>query len=304
MLSPEPMEIGLVFWAERDADSTLHQLDALGIHAGQLGVPPGLRCDTALDEWAPSLTKWCIAVTSAVCSYAGEDYSNLEAIHRTVGFTNEGLRSDRIARTKGVSRFAAALGIRALSCHIGFIPSDRNDALYRELRDLTRVLCDACGESNQDFVLETGQESAEVLLGFIADVGRSNLKVNFDPANMIMYGSGDPLAALQVLSFDVLSVHCKDAHSPAVGAIGLLGEECALGNGEVDFPTFLKQLKKMNYQGLLSIEREEPEPDKRIADIAIGISRLKKWKADLGFKAFESSPDARDSTARSRSGTP
>ena len=283
MLTPEPMEIGLVFWAEQDAESTLGQVNSLGIHAGQLGVPPGMSCDAALDDWALGLNKWHVAVTSAVCSYSGEDYSNLQAIHRTVGFTEEELRADRIARTKEVSRFAAALGIRALSCHLGFIPSDRKEALYQELRDLTRFLCDTCRECDQDFVLETGQESADVLLGFIADVNRNNLKVNFDPANMIMYGSGDPLAALEILSPHVLSVHCKDAISPLADTVGLLGEECALGDGEVDFPAFLKQLKKMNYQGLLTIEREAPNPDRRLADIAIGAQRLARWKAAAGI---------------------
>ncbi len=283
MLTPEPMEIGLVFWAEQDAESTLRQLDSLSLHAGQLGVPPGMSCDAALDDWALGLKKWQVAVTSAVCSYSGEDYSSLETVHRTVGFTNQELRADRIARTKEVSRFAAALGIRALSCHIGFIPGDRKEALYQELRDVTRSICESCGEHHQDFVLETGQESAEVLLGFIADVDRKNLKVNFDPANMIMYGSGDPLIALEILGAHVLSVHCKDALSPLAGTVGLLGEECALGEGEVDFPAFLMQLKKMNYQGLLSIEREVPNPDQRLADIAIGIQRLAQWKAAVGI---------------------
>jgi len=283
MLTPEPMEIGLVFWVEQDAESTLRQLDSLGIHAGQLGVPPGMPCDAAQDDWALGLNEWQVAVTSAVCSYSGEDYSDLETIHRTVGFTHKELRKDRIARTKEVSRFAATLGVRALSCHLGFIPSDRNEPLYQDLRDVTRSLCETCSEHHQDFVLETGQESAEVLLGFIADVNRNNLKVNFDPANMIMYGSGDPLAALEILSSHVLSVHCKDAISPLANTVGRLGKECALGDGEVDFPAFLKQLKKMNYQGLLSIEREAPNPNQRLADIAIGIQRLSRWKEAVGI---------------------
>src|SRR5271163_2946147 len=118
MLTPEPMEIGLVFWAEQDAETTLRQLDSLGIHAGQLGVPPGMSCDAALNDWALALTEVRVAITSAVCSYSGEDYSNLETVHRTVGFTNKELRADRIARTKEVSRFAADLAIRALSCHL------------------------------------------------------------------------------------------------------------------------------------------------------------------------------------------
>jgi L-ribulose-5-phosphate 3-epimerase len=276
-----PMEIGLVFWAESDTETVLGRLRSLDIHAGQLGVPPDLACDTSLDDWAEGLKKFEVSVSSAVCSYRGEDYSDLETVHKTVGFTTEDLRSDRVARTKEVSEFAHALGLSALSCHLGFIPSDPHESLYKDLRDLTKLLCDYCGKHDQDFVLETGQESAEVLLSFIRNVGRSNLKVNFDPANMILYQAGDPLAALKLLSPHVLSVHCKDAHGP-VGA-GLLGWECALGEGEVDFPAFLQQLKKMDYRGLLSIEREEPNIEKRIADITTGISRLKQWKTELGL---------------------
>ena len=279
----KPMQIGLLFWAEQEAEFFLRRLKSLDLNCGQLGVPPDLHCGTALDDWITGLNKWQVHVTSAVCSYAGEDYSNLEAIHRTVGFTAEPLRAERIARTKAVSEFARGLGISALSCHIGFIPTNPKEALYEELSDLTKLLCDYCGSHNQDFVLETGQEPAEVLLAFIHHVDRQNLKVNFDPANMIMYASGDPLAALDILSPHVLSVHCKDAHFPLAGGIGLLGEECALGDGEVNFPSFLQQLKEMDYQGALTIEREEPNVEKRITDINTGILQLKQWKQDLGL---------------------
>jgi sugar phosphate isomerase/epimerase len=277
------MEIGLVFWAEQNAETTLQQLEALDICSGQLGVPPELSCEVVLDDWANGLNQSNVSVSSAVCCYAGEDYSNLETIHKTVGFTTESLRADRIARTKVVSEFARALGIPALSCHIGFIPTHSGEALYADLCDLTKLLCDYCANHGQNFVLETGQESAEVLLSFIHSVNRQNLKVNFDPANMIMYQSGDPLAALKILSPHVISVHCKDAHFPAAGATGLLGKECALGDGEVDFPAFLQHLKEIDYRGILSIEREEPNAEKRIADIKTGILRLKQWKSNLGL---------------------
>jgi L-ribulose-5-phosphate 3-epimerase len=277
------MQIGLVFWADQNAEFVLRQLEALELNCGQLGVPPELHCETALNDWRTGLNKWQVHVTNAVCSYAGEDYSNLQTIHKTVGFTAKPLRAERIARTKEVSEFARGLGISALSCHIGFIPTNPKETLYEELSDLTKLICDFCGSRDQDFVLETGQEPADVLLEFIHHVDRQNLKVNFDPANMIIYASGDPLAALDLLSPHVLSVHCKDAHFPLAGDNALLGEECALGDGEVNFPAFLQQLKKMNYQGVLSIEREEPNAEKRLADINTGILRLKQWKSNLGL---------------------
>lgn len=275
-----PMEIGLVFWAEQNPAALLQQMSDLGLHVGQLGVPPELDLAQARTVWARALEDAGVTATSVVCSYRGEDYADMATVHRTVGFTTEALRVERIERTRDASNFAAALGIDALSCHIGFIPSDPRETLYRDLRDLTRVICDACGEHGQNFALETGQESAEVLLGFIAAVDRENLKVNFDPANMIIYGSGDPLAALQSLSPHVLSFHCKDARASASGN-GKMGTECTLGDGDVDFPAILGELRKMNYRNTLSIEREESDAARRIADIKTAIQRLQQWMANL-----------------------
>jgi sugar phosphate isomerase/epimerase len=274
------MEIGLVVWAEATAKETLKQVADFGLGVIQLGVPPSLDCAAAVSDWKAALDASPVAITSAVCAYAGEDYADLASVHESVGFTTGKYRAERIARTKEISDFASQFGIAAVSCHIGFIPADPADPLYAELLEVTRTLCDATASNGQSFVLETGQESAAVLLQFIADVGRANLKINFDPANMILYGSGDPLPALTLLQPHVLSVHCKDGRSPVAGT-GKLGQECALGDGEVDFPGFLALLKQINHTGPLTIEREEPNAIQKIADIHLGIKRLKEWKALL-----------------------
>src|SRR5580698_9370128 len=86
-----PMEIGLMFWAEQTAASTLQHLASFGLHSGQLGVPPELDCKTALSDWSTSLNGSQLSLTSAVCCYQGEDYSNFETVHKTVGFTTEDL---------------------------------------------------------------------------------------------------------------------------------------------------------------------------------------------------------------------
>ena len=278
-----PLELGLVFWAEQTSANSLEQLKAFGLSAGQLGIPPEFVVSTsAIADWSAGLSTGDFAMTSAVCCYKGEDYADLPTIHRTVGFTTPEYRAERIARTKEVADFGHALGIRAVSCHLGFLPDDPADQLYIDLRDLTRNICDHCASQDQNFVLETGQESAKVLLGFIANAERDNLKVNFDPANMIMYQSGDPVVALEMLSPHVISVHCKDANAIDVGN-GKLGAECRLGDGQVNFPNFLATLKKIDYQGLLCIEREEPDAAQRTADIHTAVERLKQWKADAGL---------------------
>ena len=277
----EPMEIGLVFWAETNAAATLQQLKSFGLRAGQLGIPPAYSLDGAAEDFKAALAGEDIILTSAVCAYEGEDYSSVQRVHDTVGFTNSDLRRPRIARTQAVSNFAAELGIRALSCHIGFVPSDANSPLYAELCDVARTICDHCAAHGQDFALETGQETAETLLAFLRDVDRANLKVNFDPANLVMYGLGDPVEALRRLSPHVLSVHCKDGTPPVAGS-GQLGSEVALGTGAVDFPAFLRQLRAMHYTGILAIEREEPDTMQRADDIRLAMARLQQWQVEIG----------------------
>jgi sugar phosphate isomerase/epimerase len=273
------MQIGLVFWADKDPATHLAELKGFGLSAGQLGVPPGLDTAAAFEGWKSALADGAVYFSSAVAAYAGEDYADLERVHQTVGFTALGYAGERIARTRDVSEFAAALGLKALSCHIGFVPEDPAAPLYTELLGIARELCDLCAANGQDFVLETGQESAETLLRFLADVTRPNIKVNFDPANMVLYGSGDPLEALAMLKDHVVSVHCKDGVSPTEQ--GQLGREVALGDGEVNFPGFLKLLKQIDYKGPLTIEREEPDAAQRAADIRLAITRLKAWQQAL-----------------------
>jgi sugar phosphate isomerase/epimerase len=277
MATVDPMEIGLVVWAEKTAEETLKYVSQFGLRAIQLGIPPSVDCVAAVKEWKAALFNSPFILTSAVCCYAGEDYSSYQQVYESVGFTNAKYRSERILRTIEIANFAHEFGVDAVSCHIGFIPADPADPLYKELIDVAQTLCDAMAKNNQNFVLETGHESAAVLLKFFADTDRKNLKINFDPANMILYGSGDPIEALRQVQQHVISVHCKDGRSPIPGT-GRLGSECTLGEGEVNFPDFIRQLRKMNYVGPLTIEREEPNLDQRTADIHMAIKRLHGWK--------------------------
>ncbi len=149
---------------------------------------------------------------------------------------------------------------------------DRNDSEYRAVVDVVRRICDEAAGRNQTFALETGQETAAELLQFLHDVDRPNLGINFDPANMILYGTGEPRAALEILNAKVLSVHCKDGKWP--DAPGALGTEMPLGLGDVDWNRFLAQLEKGGYRGPLSVEREVPDPAQRLADIRAGLEFL------------------------------
>src|SRR6185369_4707178 len=112
---------------------------------------------------------------------------------------------------------------------------------------------------------ETGQETADLLLLTLKDLKSSNLMVNFDPANMILYDKGDPLRAVELLGPYIRSVHVKDANRTKVP--GAWGEEVPLGQGQVNIKKFVQTLKKVGYRGPLCIEREVGDQDQRIADI-------------------------------------
>jgi sugar phosphate isomerase/epimerase len=121
---------------------------------------------------------------------------------------------------------------------------------------------------------ETGQERADLLRRTLDELKCANLKVNFDPANMLLYDKGDPLHAVEILGPDIRSVHVKDANRPTTP--GAWGQEVPLGQGEADIPKFLTTLKKVGYRGPLSIEREVGNQEERFRDIAHGIEFVRK----------------------------
>ena len=113
------------------------------------------------------------------------------------------------------------------------------------------------GGQGIDLVFETGQETAGDLWAFLdhlEDRGVTNLGVNFDPANMILYDKGDPIEALRRLLPRVRSIHIKDA--VRTDTPGEWGAEAVVGEGQVDWPAFLRVLAEGGYAGDLLVERE------------------------------------------------
>jgi sugar phosphate isomerase/epimerase len=107
------------------------------------------------------------------------------------------------------------------------------------------------------------------------DVGRPNLRINFDPANMILYGTGDPIEALRLLGPLVASVHCKDGDWPPPETPGALGRERPLGEGSVGMERYVRTLSEIGFRGPLNVERETEDQQERLRDMGRGIALLK-----------------------------
>jgi sugar phosphate isomerase/epimerase len=268
------MEIGVMFWGGSDPAAILREQKAFGVRCGQMGLAGDMKLNEA--AWRKALADEDFTVVTAFAAYSGESYADIPTVQRTVGFIPAATRAEREDRTLEVSDFAAALGVPGIATHVGCLPENNRDEHYIAVRDMVRRICDHAAKHGQTFALETGQESADTLLDFFLEVNRDNLRINFDPANMILYGSGDPIAALDVLRQHVITVHCKDGDWPPAGVPGALGTERPLGQGAVGMERFIAKLKEIRYTGPLSIEREVHDPAERIRDIQSGVALLQK----------------------------
>ncbi|WP_166828834.1 sugar phosphate isomerase/epimerase family protein [Thalassoroseus pseudoceratinae] len=241
------------------------------------------RTELAAQDFLNRCEKAGIKVTAVFGGFEGESYADIPTTVKTVGLVPEASRASRVAEMKEISDFARSLQCDTVALHIGFVPEDRDSAEYKSLIEATQDLLDHIKGNGQQLNLETGQETADHLLDFIEDVGRDNLFINFDPANMILYGTGDPIAALKKVSKFVRSVHCKDGVWAAEGKRGQeFGSEVPLGQGDVGMENYLRTLKEIGYTGPLTIEREiAHDRVRQKADIGEAVSLLTELKQKI-----------------------
>ncbi|MFM7842977.1 MAG: sugar phosphate isomerase/epimerase family protein [Planctomycetota bacterium] len=254
----------------------------LGIPTIQLHAPhQATRTQANADRFLARLRELNITLTCVFGGFEGESYADIPTVSRTVGLVPPETRAARTKEMKEISDFARLLHCAAVGLHVGFVPHDTHDPLYQDVIAITRDLCDHCRGNGQTLHLETGQETAAGLLQFIHDVQRDNLFINFDPANMILYGTGEPIEALRQVGKFVRSIHCKDgtwAKHPGVE----WGQEVPLGHGDVGMYNYLKTLRDLGYTGPLTIEREIPqEPARQKAEISHAVQLLSALKQKL-----------------------
>ncbi len=262
---------------ESDPLQAIAKLKELGVKATQLcpWTPEQLTSEYAAKVKA-ALADAGVTPTTQFIGFPEESYVDIAAVERTVGFLWEEKLAERIETAKKTIDFAVAVGAPHAAAHIGFVPRDKASPKYQRLLETIRELVDYCAARGLTFVFETGQETAEEMREFIEAIDRPNVGVNFDPANMILYGKDKPIEAVDVLAPWIVSCHCKDGEWPTEE--GKLGHETPLGEGQVNIPAFIAKLKSIGYKGVLCVEREGG-PD-RVGDFLKARALLEKCKAE------------------------
>lgn len=275
-MAVEPLAIGVCSWSlQVKSVAELKQLmDRLGCDVVQIACGDPHHAAWEEGDRMPELARAAgLRMTGAMLGFPGEDYTTPRTIQDTGGFGPRQLRAERLERFQWALDRTRALGLEDLMLHAGFLPEPGDPDRKPFLDTLARVseLAKAKGVT---IAFETGQETAELLRRTLDELKCPNLKVNFDPANMLLYDKGDPLRAVELLGPDIRSVHVKDANRTTVP--GTWGEEVPLGQGQVNIKQFIQTLKKVGYRGPLCIEREVGDQEQRVADIAHGIRYLKE----------------------------
>jgi len=248
-------------------------LKQLGVDSTQIACGDPHHASWSEGESMPAAAKAAgFRMTGAMLGFPGEDYTTPQTIKESGGFGPADLRQERIERLKWALDRTVALGLTDLMLHAGFLP-EPDSADRRPFLDTLAKAAELAAGHGVTLAFETGQESALLLRRTLDELQQPNLKVNFDPANMLLYDMGDPIEAVQILGPDIRSVHVKDANRPKVK--GQWGEEVPLGQGEVNIPKFIQTLKQVGYAGPLMVEREVGDQAARIKDIAHGLGVVK-----------------------------
>ncbi len=202
-------------------------------------------------------------------------------------FSVEGEWQDRVRVHNHVVDLAAKLDSHIITTHIGVVPEDRNDPVYEAMAKSLKAAADYSASRGAVLAVETGPEKAETLLQILDDVDSKGIGVNLDPANLRMVACVDAAHAVKVLGKYIVHTHAKDginlvpgSAAATYGIVEVDGskrkfteersqyKEVPLGDGQVEWASYLAALKEVGFDGFLTIEREcgdDPEGDIRKA---------------------------------------
>src|SRR5262245_26134067 len=256
MIPPFKDRLAVCSWSLQPTDpqQLVQHLRTIGVSRVQLALDPLRENPAVWGSTAELFGQHKIGIVSGMFGTVGEDYSTPESIRRTGGLVPDDTWEENWENAQVNAGLAAQLGLRLVTFHAGFLPHEESDPEFEKLQHRIRLVADLFAAKGIDLAFETGQETADTLKGFLQKLGRSNIGVNFDPANMLLYDQGDPIEALRTLAPWVKQCHIKDANRPK--SPGAWGDELPAGTGQVNWKQFFAVLREQQFAGWCAIERE------------------------------------------------
>lgn len=274
------MDIGIITGLQPDGKS-FEAVKQFGLRTCQLvSWNPALATRETAEAVVRESEQSGVRVCAMWAGFPGRMAWNFKEGPVTLGLVPEESRSERVEALKRWADFAVWIGAPAIITHCGFIPENVTDPAYGPIVEAIGEVARYCDDRGIGFWFETGQETPVVLLRTIQRIGTGNLGINLDPANLILYGKGNPVDALDVIGPYVRNVHVKDGFYPTNG--DALGEQVAVGKGKVDFPKLFEGLAAHGFRGEWIIEREgRVGEDEKNRDIIDTIDYLKRHVAGI-----------------------
>ncbi len=257
----------------------LTKVKSLDLESCQISIwDPTLFTDALAEEINAAVAATGITVSTLWCGYSGPVEWNFTYGPLTAGLVPPAYRGIREKELLLGSEFAQKIHVDQMATHVGFLPANYYDEDFRGTVAVLRRICREMKTRGQTFLFETGQETPVTVLRAIEEIGLDNVGINFDTANLMLYGMGSAADAVLVFGKYIRDTHIKDGFYPTNGTE--LGREVRAGEGLANFPLILARLKEVGYNGCFTIEREISGED-QIADIITARDLLRSIDAQL-----------------------
>lgn len=257
-----------------DLDKEFAKVKDLGLASCQVCIwEPALYTDENAAKIVQCMEKYGVEVSTLWVGWTGPCEWNFTHGPVTIGLVPAAYRAHRIQELDRGSQFAEKIGVTSMATHVGFLPISPTDPDFDGTVGALRWLAQRMKARGQYFLFETGQETPVTMLRAIQAIGTDNLGINFDTANLILYGMGNPVDALDVFGKYVMNTHIKDGLFPVDGLE--LGREVQVGEGLANLPVVVQKLKALGYTGPFTIEREI-SGDEQTRDILATKAYLEK----------------------------
>lgn len=260
-------KIGIMFSFVREPDfpGYIRKAQTMGFNTCQFSVwKPECYTDENAEMIRKSIEETGFEISALWAGWSGPCKWNFTEGPKTIGLVPNEYRAERLRELKAGADFAEKIGVNKIVTHVGFLSNNPEDEEYKATVAALRELCSYLKEKNMYFLFETGQETPVTLLRTIELIGLDNVGVNLDTGNLILYGMGNPVDALDVFGKYVMGTHIKDGLYPTCGAE--LGCEVKVGEGRANVKEVVKRLVALGYDGPFTIEREI-SGDKQLEDI-------------------------------------